>query len=149
MSRAEDTYFNLQVMERLNFFYCSPEIGYRYLRVNENSLWGKFHKDIYEIHNKVFSKLRELMKMNRVENSTIETSYFINLINGLYEHFWHYDETTIKEKKEYLKKIANDKNVKKYKLRQFNGKARLFLLLIKVRAYTLILIILKKRHKRI
>ena len=148
MSRAEDTYFNLQFLWFARSIYFSNDCCYRYLRINENSLYGKFHKDIYEIHNKVFSKLRELINRYNADNDTIETSYFSNLINGLYEHFWSNNQTTYEEKKEYLKKVASDKNVKQYKVRQFEGKKKIFLFLLKIRAYRLILFVSRRRHKK-
>lgn len=148
MSRAEDTYFNLQLLQYAQIIYFSKECYYRYLRINANSLYGKFHKNIYEIHSKVFCKLRELMDCYNAHNDTIEVSYFSNLINGLYEHIWFYQQTTDKEKREYLKKVASDKYVRQYKLKQFEGKKKLFLFLLKIRAFRLILFMSMKRHKR-
>ena len=148
MSRAEDTCFNLDFLENAKKIYFSNDIGYNYIRANSDSLYGKFHKDIYEIHEKVFDKLRGLLASLRVENDFVEKSYLANLINGIHEHFWHNDKTTKKEKLAYVKKIIQDKNVRKLKLKDFNLKQRMILLLIKLRAKRTLLFIMKKHHKQ-
>ena len=148
MSRAEDTCFNLDVLEKIGKLYFFKDIGYKYIRINENSLYGKFHKDIYEIHKKVFDKLRNLSSSLGISNYELEKDYFENLINGFHEHFWHYDKTTYGEKLTYAKKVSNDKNIRRLKYNGLNSRKKLILFLLKIKARRLLLFIFKKWHKK-
>ncbi len=149
MSRAEDTYFNLQILSNVNTVFVTNYLGYIYKRVNTDSLYNKFHKDIYEIHKKVFEKLRELIRINNSFNDTIERSYFSNLVNGLYEHFKCYNKTSDEEVMSYLKKIGKDDDVKRYRFKDFDGKFKFILLFLKLKMYRVIVFICKRKYKKI
>ena len=137
MSRAEDTCFNLDVLEKIGKLYFFKDIGYKYI-----------HKDIYEIHKKVFDKLRNLSSSLGISNYELEKDYFENLINGFHEHFWHYDKTTYGEKLTYAKKVSNDKNIRRLKYNGLNSRKKLILFLLKIKARRLLLFIFKKWHKK-
>ncbi len=149
MNRQEDSYFNLQIFEATSKIWFSDKVYYHYCRQNTDSLFNTFQKNIYECHAKVFYKLDELMERFYVNNNIIKNSYFPSLLNGLIEHYWSYDKTTDTEKRIYIEKFANDALLKKYGIRNIKGiKNKLFYSLLKMRLYTFILFIFKKRYKK-
>ena len=149
---GEDTYFNLDILENIDKIYFSEGIFYHYRRDNADSLFSRFHKNTYEIHSKVYGKMRALMMtfgckkkaMNQFENQ-----YFRFLIGGIREYFKFYNENTEQERLALIEKISLDANLKNYKLIDIKGfKNRILLFLLKARRYRTILTIFEKYYKK-
>lgn len=152
LSCGEDTYFNLSVLSCINKIYFSEKVFYHYRRGNEYSLFSRFHKDLYEIHAKVTDRRRKLMKKlhcSELSLNRLEEDYFRLLWGCLYEYFHFYDETSYKEKSDLLKKIGNDENIKRCRLKQLVSRNnRLWLFLIKIKAYKIILYYFERMKRR-
>ena len=149
---GEDTYFNLHVLKKVQKIYFSEKIFYHYRRGNEDSLFSRFHKDTYEIHYKVYGKMRQLMiECNCKKQAMLhfENNYFCMLLGGLHEYYRFYDKTTAIEKKELIKKISNDLNIRKLKLGTVHGiKNKILCVLLKCRWYSVVSYLFKRHYKK-
>ncbi len=149
---GEDTYFNLDILAIAKKIYFCEEIFYHYRRDNADSLFSRFHKDIYEIHAKVNGKMRKLMidlQCDKKAMARLEDQYFRMLIGGVHEYFRFYDLNTSQERLNLLEKIALDQRVKNYKARKIKGlKNKALLILLKMGKYTTILKIFEKHYKK-
>ena len=152
LSCGEDTYFNLHVLENISKIYFSEKIFYHYRRENEFSLYSRFHKDTYEIHNKVYGKMRKLMidlHCNIKSIKKFENYYFCLMLGGIHEYFRFYNQNTKDDKLNLIKKIALDKNVQKNRVLNITGyKNKILFLLLKFRKYKAILKIFEKHYQR-
>ena len=147
---GEDTYFNLHVLEKIEKIYFSKEIFYHYRRESVNSLWSRFHGDIYEVNYKVSGKQRELMDLfgcSLSSKNTFENNYFSLQISGLHEYYRNYNKTTNTEKFELIDKILTDEYICRYRIRDIDGiKNKIFLGLLKMRLKKIIDFMFKKRY---
>lgn len=152
LSCGEDTYFNLDVLASIKKIYFCEEIFYHYRRDNADSLFSRFHKDTYEIHTKVYGKMRELMIALQCSKKAInqfENQYFRMLIGGVHEYFRFYNSNTQQERLNLVVKIALNKSVKNYKVRKIRGlKNKALLILLKMGKYTTILKIFEEHYKK-
>lgn len=153
MSLGEDTYFNLDVLLGVEKLFFSKCVFYHYRRENENSLFSRLHKNIYEILQSVYEKRRNVMVKNECGKDSfdfLEKIYFYDLTGNLIKVFQHKGKTTKKERKVFVKKIALDANVRKLKIKQINRiRFKLILLLLKLKMYNSIMLILKLKTKKV
>ena len=120
ISLGEDTLFNLSYCEHIEKVYFDKGIYYTYYRENENSLFSKYHKDIYEIHIRVYDKWRELIAkigVNQEAKESFEQTY-VSLMIGCIHHV--YKHTRDKNaRKEIIANVISNEYVKK--CRSYNG----------------------------
>lgn len=142
MDLGEDTWFNLDYIKHVEKTYVIQKCFYHYRRENAESLYTRFHKNIYEVNAMVYGKIRDLLiefDCSQESKYRNENTYFEALIGGIHEYYRHRDKTTKQEKLVLLKKIANDQNVKKYNLSVIKGnKKKVLLILLKMRLYWII-----------
>lgn len=139
---GEDTCFNLAFFNFAKAVFFSDQCFYHYRRDSADSLYSKFHKDTYEVHQNVYGKMRKLMvecgcddpSMQRFENL-----YFSLLVGGIHEYYKFYQQTDKKEKVELMKKIANDKFIQGDSLSTISSrKNKLLFILLKFKLFGMI-----------
>lgn len=115
---GEDTYFNLCVLEKIDQIYFSSDWFYHYCRSNEESLFGRFHPDTYEIHTLVYDRMRELMGHKGCSTEAMtrfEGMYFSLLVGGIHEYYRYSEKTTIQDQLTQIRKVAENAHVRKIK----------------------------------
>ena len=139
LSRGEDTLFNLSVLEHAESVFFSDQCFYHYRRGNADSLFSRFDPNTYETHTKVYDTMRCVMINKGCGKEALrrfENLYFSLLIGGIHEYYRFYNQNTLKEKRELLIKIATNKHVKNYRLRDLSGaKNKAIFLLLKLHLY--------------
>ncbi len=142
LNYGEDTCFNLDFLMQNPKTVVFAKSYYHYRRESGESLFSRFHRDTYEVHAEVYGKKRVVMKQLGCSNKAInafEADYFYLLLGGIHEYYRFYEESTPKQKKELVAKIANDANVLKLKGKQIPAtKNRILLLLMKAGFYRMV-----------
>jgi len=139
---GEDTYFNLCVLEKTEKVFFSANWFYHYCRSNEESLFGRFHPDTYEIHTFIYDRMRELMNAHVCSTEAMtrfENMYFSMLVGGIHEYYRFSDKTTKQERLLQIKKVAGNLYVGNLKSAGImSNRSKVILLLLKVRANSII-----------
>lgn len=149
---GEDTYFNMEYLERISRIWATSQCYYHYRRGNEESLFSRFHLDTYEIHHRVYGKMRHVMEKvecSQTAKNNFENAYFELLVGGIHEYFRFYDKTNCVQKRELLEKIAKDPYVKKLKENQIAVKKnRILHRLLKMELYGVVLAIFRIYYRK-
>ena len=152
MDCGEDTWFNLEYLERTGRIAVLGQGGYHYRRENSESLFSRFHSDTYEIHSRIHEKQYKLMeRFSCTEDSfrKLTIQYFGLLLGGIHEYFRFYEKTTPDQKKVLMEKISEDPFVKKLRFNEITGnKKRLMYILLKAKWYSAINMIFCLRYKK-
>lgn len=150
---GEDTFFNLSVFKNSKNAFFSNKCFYHYRRAEKDSLYSKFHKDIYEVVKLVYGKMRDLfeyLQCTDVAKKRFEKMYFNLLVGGIHEYYRFYKKTTNKEKKMLIKKISDDPFAFKNGIRNLDGaKNKVFYVLFKLKLHMLIAMIFKIKYKKV
>lgn len=149
MSLGEDTAFNLNYLESVNTVYFSKSIFYLYFRQNSESLFSKFHKEIYENHVYIYNEFRDLMKYKKCSKESLEhfENLYCELIIGCIHSFFKTDMTSKKDRMELLKKIRNNKYVYNSNY-SGNSKNKLIITLIKKKCYFILYIMFSAYYRK-
>lgn len=135
LNRGEDTYFNIAVLEHVNTIYFSDQNFYHYRRSRSDSLYSTFHRDIYEIHRLIFGKMRVCMQKCQCSPAAMdrfENLYFSMLLGSIGEYYHFQAQTTPRERKAFIQKVAADPCLQRYSLHTMQGfKNKTMLLLLK------------------
>lgn len=147
---GEDTCFNLDVLERCDSVYFSQSCFYHYRRMNENSLFSKFHRDTYEVHQFVYSKMRNLMERCECEKSAMqrfEGVYFSLLVGGIHEYYRHSNRTSKSGRLAQIIKVAKDPDVKRTRFENIGGmRNKVIFALMKLRMFYLVMLAFEARY---
>ncbi len=133
LSLGEDTSFNLDYLSRVESVYFDECSYYTYFIRGKDSLFNKYHPDIYEICVKVYSKLiSSAHKKGCSEEGMkhIKKLYVSNMISAI-THIYRYAKKN-KEKFSVVKKVENDQIVRNFE-NSFHGRDRVTLQVIKLR----------------
>lgn len=136
LEHGEDTFFNLDFFEKSKNVLFSNEVFYHYRRTNKDSLFSKFHRDTYEVHQKVYGKMRELMDKvgcERCAKDRFDGLCFAMLLGGIHEYFRFSEETTKEQRRAQIEKVAKDPNVANMRFKKVYGlKNKLVYILLKL-----------------
>lgn len=139
--RGEDTLFALDCLKNAEKVYFSAQIGYHYRRLNDDSLFSKYNRDIYAIHKRVYGEMRNLMSEQKCSTDAMtrfDEMYFYMLVGCIHAVVRADNKNAI----EVIKKIGKDSCIKTLRLCQIGQKkSRPVLLLLKIHAYRLIKLI--------
>ena len=142
---GEDTYFNLDVLRVCRLICFSSDIFYHYRRDSEESLFSRFHRDTFEVHQTVYGKMCQLMQESCCDKAAMnrfEGLYFSLLVGGIHEYYKHYHESTVLEKQELVKKVTEDNYVQRTTFRNIRGaKNKVIFLLLRIKCYWLVRLI--------
>lgn len=145
VSFGEDTRFNIDYYSYASTVYFDDAIFYHYRRGNEDSLFSKFKKDTFELHQQEYTKMYNLICEKQCGADFIDfyMGLYTTLLQGcLSEYYRFYQKTTYKEKKVLAKKISEDALVKKCSVQNIVRKRdKAIFILLKIKAYNLVLII--------
>ncbi len=144
MNIGEDTYFNTEMMGLAENAYLSNLSFYHYCKnSSETSLVRSFHKEIYEIDKKIYSKIRDSMYDRQCSDESIlrlENRYLTALLGEIHHYYSRSNDVAKSSIKTLIKKIANDEHIRRYKIKTIK-KEKLLLMLLKIRAYNLIMLV--------
>lgn len=150
LNYGEDTYFNLAYFACCKKVFFSQVCCYHYRRVNEESLFGRFHRDTYEVHKMVYSQMRALMIANNCCEEAMnrfEVLYFSLLVGGVHEYYRFIERTTDIECLRQIMKVAKDPHIAKVKLKYVQGlKNKILLVLFKSKSYRVIAFVFKLKY---
>lgn len=150
---GEDTCFNLDVIKNLKTAYLSNKIFYHYRREDKESLFTRFHRDVYEIYYKVLGKTRQTMIELECSCDVLadfEVYYFSAMNSAIQEYYTFYDDSTKKEKLQLIRKVVKDKYVCKIKMRHIRQKKKaykIFLFLVKLNQSRIIAFLYERHYK--
>lgn len=151
LNYGEDTNFNLDYLSHCQRLYFSEKCFYHYRRENDESLFGRFHKDTYEVHTLVYSKMRTMMEHQKccaTAMNKFEVLYYSMLVGGIHEYYGHYEKNTAAERLNQIIKVANDASVSKVRLRYMHGFKNVFLyILLKYRLYKAVALVFLIRYR--
>ena len=130
LSIGEDTYFNLEYLKHIDTVYFDSGLYYIYMRYNADSLFSKYKPDIYEVHEKIYDKMRGVIAS--VTNKTYLENFekmYAELLMGTIHHV--YSHTSNKEeRKKILNKVTNNSYIKSTKLCHQKKWSKIILVLI-------------------
>lgn len=148
---GEDTIFNLNYLKLANNIIFSEKSYYHYRRINELSLFSRLHKDTYEIHTKVYDKMRDLLiylEVNEDSINNFENLYFTLLIGGIHEFYSFKSQTTRMEKKDLIVKISNNLYLNNLEMNKIKGiKSKIIFIFIKLRLYRTLMLIFDFKYR--
>ena len=149
LSLGEDTDFNLRYLKNIDSVYFSSSIYYFYRRGNENSLFSRFHKETYDVHVYVYDRFRNLMQLKGCNHGSMLMfeDMYCDLIVGCIHSYFRTDSTTKNEKKELLKKVADNDNIQKNNYTGRSRKNKLIISLLQKRVLWAVYIIFYVRYR--
>ena len=148
LSLGEDTDFNLDYLKACNKISFSNKIFYHYRRLSNESLFSKYHSNFYEIHVKIFDKMRDLFYQNKCNDaSTLEFEVmYTNLMIGCIHKEFNFKESSKSKRKMVIKKIGENSNINLSYL--LDKKNYILVFLLKLKCYNLLYLIFRIRYKR-
>ncbi len=148
---GEDTCFNIDYLSKIDFIYFDKNSYYNYYRINENSLFSRYYRNMYEIYYLVFSKFFSLLKEKKSSETGINNItklYVIKMISAII-HIHEYSKS-FKEKLSVIKKVENNPIVQEFN-NEISGGTGVVLKTIKLKmtlvSHLLILYIVYKAKK--
>ncbi len=144
MLLGEDTNFNIDILEKCRNVFFSEKCFYHYRRGNDDSLFSRFHMDVFEIYKKVSKKILALMYRNKCDQNTIiryEKMVFSQYLACIHTYYRFFSLTTHLERVRLVKKIAADDIVHSVYAQNVTRKNRLFLFLVRNNFISMILLL--------
>ena len=124
MSTSEDLLFNSLYLRSCKKVKIINDILYNYRKVSENSITRKYHNDEYEMQKKAYDELVNTLNMNGKYNGlnkAILDDYYIKFAYNIVYNVVNKDfKISNKTKKNTLKKIKNDINLRSRLRENFN-----------------------------
>lgn len=110
---GEDTLFNINYFKVIGKIYFDQNVYYHYRRINGESLFTKYHPDIYEKHVKVYNEMRALLIYKGCDSESITRfeDLYLGLMIGCIHHIFRFSEKK-EEKVEIINNVINNKYIK-------------------------------------
>lgn len=149
---SEDTFFCVQFLMKTKIIAVSSHCFYHYRRVNSESLWSKYHKNLYWFQIKAYDEMRKLIKFQNCSQKAInsfEELYFdilVGCIQSSCKSKVNYDQ-----RKRIIKLVADNPHVKlTIAANKITGLKRVvYAVLLKAKAYFILDMIFNVYYKMI
>lgn len=112
---GEDFLFNFDYLKNCNTIRCIPYMGYHYICKRGDSLTHKNDLKKFEYGKKLFKEsveFAEEMNLSEAETKGIYNLYLRTIFKNIEVMHQMKDQLSIKEKKEYIRKVMTDQNTK-------------------------------------
>jgi glycosyltransferase involved in cell wall biosynthesis len=116
MTLGEDTYFNLEYLEHCDSIIALSKEFYHYTRENDDSLFTKYNEQSFEIHEKVFDKMRDIIIKSECNDAcryNFEKMYFNLLVGCIHKDFQNLDKTDKTHRFNNIIRIINNRYIRR------------------------------------
>ena len=113
ISLGEDTLFNLNYFKFVKKVYFDQNSYYHYRRGNSESLFSKYNANIYEIHIKVYDKMRKLMNEKKCSQESMKRfeNLYTSLLIGCIHHVFRFSKKRT-DRINVINKVVNNECIK-------------------------------------
>lgn len=113
VKRGEDIIFNIEYLNYVNNITVIDKILYNYVRLNEQSLTRSYNKELFNDQKRIFKKILNSKNIvNKQNKNLIMMIYTQKIIYCISNIFMSKNNLCIKEKREIIKEILADNQVK-------------------------------------
>lgn len=137
LALGEDTAFNCDYFQHARTVRFSSKVHYHYFRGNNDSLFSKYSKDLYDISENVYDKMRALMKQNQCAPDSLrrfDALYAHIMVGCIHHEYLFYDKSSPQSRKKVIRKVSANPYIHRSLLRNFkNPKDILVMALLKAR----------------
>ena len=112
---GEDMLFICDYLRHAERVVFSSQVFYHYFRGNPDSLFSRYYPDMYEINIPLYEKMLSLMREKGCSPSAVrrmEDVYVRVLVGSIYHEFAFCEKSTPQSRREVIRKVANDPNVR-------------------------------------
>ncbi|WP_273851273.1 glycosyltransferase family 2 protein [Guptibacillus spartinae] len=152
ISLGEDLLFNLEYLKHVGdkIFICNIPL-YNYIKSEKESLDNKFHENLFEIYNILFSEMYNCMKLFKTDIEHIRPTFYnsyLTMMNSTLENTFRKECTlSFINKVKHNSKILKSKEFKgALKYANLEGFVPTYIMLLKLKKYLLIYCFLKIIH---
>ena len=112
----QDTNFNIDVFKQLNHLTLTTKSYYHYIKTFEETIVNRYHPEKFKVRTYRYERLIEMFKEFGIyteENKKQLASIYIHQVIECFEMYFHEKcPLTNKEKKQYIKNIMSDQNIR-------------------------------------
>lgn len=144
LKNSEDLLFNFSYIRYCNNISIVPEILYRYIKNNEQSISSIYHENLVEMQKYVFKELKNMIKDinadTEINNRFIEKQYLSINFSMIYNIYNNKYKLNKEQKQIIVNKIINDIEFIKALKNNYNKSTvyKIFFILLKIKSYILI-----------
>lgn len=137
LTLGEDTAFNCDYFEHAMTIRFSSKVYYHYFRGNNDSLFSKYNKDLYEISENIYDKMRILMMQSQCARDSLrrfDALYAHIIVSCIYHEYLFFEKSSPKSRKNVIRKVSANPYIHQSLLRNYkNPKDMLVMALLKAR----------------
>lgn len=124
MTLGEDMVFICDYLKHVSSIYFSEKVFYHYFRGNEESLFSKYHQDLYELTVRIYDIMRGSMCRVSCSADSIkrfDALYARILIGCVYHEFMFCDKSTEQSRREVIRKVISNRFVRRCTLKEYRN----------------------------